>query len=911
MAIGALLAALVLRGYPPILLVAISVTAAAIAVTAMRKRRIGLGLLVMGVATLAARITIAALLAAPVLPLADLAGCTGDWRGEVTDVGAPSGAEQRAFLRLRSDPTCAGDDEAAVLVYARLPRHPPLVPGDRVTVSGRLEARADDGSGFADYLERRGAVGSMRGHTLHLDGRAGGGAAEIERFRWAIDGAISRVLPEPEAGLAAGILIGVRERVSREVADDFTVTGLTHVVAISGWNIALVAGIVTAMLRAWGLRRRLRSFIVLLAIVSYTIVAGAEASVVRAAAMGTVVLLAREGGRPSGAAAALGVACWALLLADPDMIDDIGLQLSLAATAGLLALGGPSTDWVKRRSRGRAPDWFAETLGISLAAQLATLPLILLHFGRLSLISPLANLLVAPVVPFAMLGAVIGLVLAPLLVALPVHLLVLPLTLAAWAPLAMMVRGAEILATVPFANVELVPPLDLALALVALVALVFVLRRRYAAAAGPPTAPPQSPTALARTKPPVRRRPRRSVVALVVVLGVVGSSILLAPPSGLWRVTVLDVGQGDAILLEGPRGTRILVDGGPDPDLLVRRLDERIPIWDRHIDLAILTHPHEDHAGGLAGLAPRYRLDVLAETGLPSESAGIGQLRSSGERLGFQRVRLTQGHRLDFDGARIDVLWPPRHAIGSGSAPTSGRVINDTSVVLYVRIGRQRLLLTGDLEEDKDDELLEVLPVSEARLDLLKVAHHGSATASSAPLLAALRPKAAVVSSGRDNTYGHPAPETLERLRAVDARIHRTDHAGTIEFAFDGQGGSRAPSGGRLSAHERLCRSRPPTATVDPPAGQRCYARLDGGPDAYRGSSTAPVRLALAAAAATRDRRGRSGGFPRTASPKSRPRRRPARCRDRGPPARHRQGPASRTSPSGPWPWTRWRCARE
>ena len=124
------------------------------------------------------------------------------------------------------------------------------------------------------------------------------------------------------------------------MADDFTVTGLTHVVAISGWNIALVAGIATGLLRATGLGRRPRSLIVIVAIVAYTVLAGAEASVIRAAVMGGIVLIAREGGRPSGAAAALGLACWGLLLVEPRMIDDIGLQLSLAATAGLLALGG-------------------------------------------------------------------------------------------------------------------------------------------------------------------------------------------------------------------------------------------------------------------------------------------------------------------------------------------------------------------------------------------------------------------------------------------------------------------------------------------------------------------------------------------------------------------------------------------
>ena len=164
----------------------------------------------------------------------------------------------------------------------------------------------------------------------------------------------------------------------------------------------------TGLLRATGIGRRTRSALVLLAIVAYTLLAGAEASVIRAAAMGAVVLLARESGRPSGAAAALGLACWGLLLADPTMIADIGFQLSVAATAGLLVLGGPAERAVRRAVRGHGPAWLFETLGVSLAAQLATLPLILVHFGRLSLVSPFANLVIAPVVPLAMLGALIA-----------------------------------------------------------------------------------------------------------------------------------------------------------------------------------------------------------------------------------------------------------------------------------------------------------------------------------------------------------------------------------------------------------------------------------------------------------------------------------------------------------------------
>jgi len=833
---------------------------------------------------------------------------SGQWQARVVELSSPSGAEQRGFLRVSAGP----GQEGEWLVYAWLPRHPALVPGDEVSLRGTLQAAPLDAPGFADFLASRGAAGTLKAHSLELSLRGSDISAMVEQLRRGIDAALSRSLPEPEAGLASGILIGLRERVSRAVAEEFTITGLTHVVAISGWNIALVAGIATGLMRATGLPRRPRSCIVIIAIIGYTVLAGAEASVIRAAVMGGVVLVAREGGRPSGATAALGLACWGLLLVDPRMIGDIGFQLSLAATAGLLALGGRAESLVRRLTAGRAPRWFCETLGVSLAAQLSTLPLILLHFGRLSLISPLANLLVAPVVPLAMLGAAIGTLLGPLLVGPPASLLLAPLTVLAWLPLAAMVRGADLLADVPFASLGLPAPLGLAGAGLSLLCLVAALRAARGGTAGRSGASERSPAALvssdqASTVPP-RRAPRvrrGAAVGVVVVFCAVGASVLVARPQHHLQVTVLDIGQGDAILVEAS-GVRMLVDGGPDPDLLVGRLDERIPLWDRRIDLVVLTHPHEDHAGGLAGLAPRYSVGRIAETGMTSEGSGVRGLRAIAANLGIGRLRMVQGHAFMLGSARVEVLWPPLERLPA-SAPSSGRAINDTSIVLAVSVGRQRVLLTGDLEEDRDADLLEVLPRDGRRWDLLKVAHHGSATASSRPLLEALSPRLAAISSGAGNDYGHPAPATLERLTGVGATVWRTDRQGSLSVALDGGSASAATllAGRRMAT---ACPSAAGAAAAKDPLPQAtargaCYARPDGGPHPSRSPVTARVHGTLTTLAAARHGRRRSGRVPgRTGGP-GRPWRGPAPGRDcRGPP-RRRQGFAARPSHPGAGAW--------
>ncbi len=269
-------------------------------------------------------------------------------------------------------------------VAATLPRYPVVTPGDRVVVDGEIRARPD--SPYGAYLERIGAIGTLTARTLEITATPDDPGRRLEDLRRGSAEALASVLPEPEAGLAAGILIGLRDRVDRDLAAAFTTAGVSHVVAISGWNIAIVAAAVAAM--AGRLGRRRRSVVTIVAIVLYVAFAGASPSVVRAALMAGVVLLARESGRAGRATAALGWAATLLLVSDPGLIGDAGFQLSSLATAGLIAWATPLTAWIDGLGRGRLPGWLSESLGVSLAAQAATLPIILVSFGRLAILSP-------------------------------------------------------------------------------------------------------------------------------------------------------------------------------------------------------------------------------------------------------------------------------------------------------------------------------------------------------------------------------------------------------------------------------------------------------------------------------------------------------------------------------------------
>ncbi len=390
--------------------------------------------------------------APPVPPLPD---GSGPWTAVVESVGSPRDGDQVARLALRVEP-------GPVRVAVTLPAFPAVRAGDTVEVRGRLRPPPDD-DGYGEYLRRSGAAGSLHATSVALLAPPAG--LSLQPMRDAAGDALQSALPEPEAGLAAGILIGLRERVDRSLAADFATAGASHVVAISGWNIAIVAGLVGAMLR--GRPRRVVAIVVGGTILAYVLAAGASPSVVRAAVMAAVVLLARESGRAGRAPAALALAAFAMLVAEPAMIGDAGFRLSVAATAGLLVWGTPLGRWIGGLAGGRVPGWLAEGLGISLAAQAATLPDVLVTFGRLSLVAPAVNLAVVPLVPAAMGAGVLAMTGGALaMLGLPGTVATI-LGLPAWLLLHVIVAVVRIAAGLPFAAVAIPPEAGPAAALVA------------------------------------------------------------------------------------------------------------------------------------------------------------------------------------------------------------------------------------------------------------------------------------------------------------------------------------------------------------------------------------------------------------------------------------------------------------
>lgn len=797
-AIGAITAALLFApAHPPAAalpaLAALLVGAAAGRVSGGRAASWGGLVAAAGLGGLAVAIRLAAGPAPPPLPL--VPDGDGPWQAVVETIGAPRDGQQPATLRF--------DEPAGLRVAATLPRFPAVQPGDGVTVSGPLREPTDDP--YGSYLRRIGVAATLRSRTVEPQPRTAG-AWDLEPVRRGAADALSRALPEPEAGLAAGILIGLRDRVDRDLAAAFTVAGASHVVAISGWNIAIVAASVAAL--GGRFARRRRSVLTVMAIVVYVAFVGPTPSVLRAGAMAAVVLLARESGRAGRAAAGLAWAAVAILLVDPSLVRDAGFQLSSLATAGLLAWATPLSARIDALGRGRLPGWFVENLGVSLAAQAATLPIVLGSFGRLSIVSPAVNLLVVPLVAPAMAAGALALVAGAAVVFGAPAVVATLAGLPAWVCLGWIVGVVRAAAALPFASVALEPPTNLLVAAVAtgviLVAAVpgaragvrRAVRRGLGHAARPRSA--AAPATSPRRPGPQRTRSRIERAAILALgASLMGTAIVLVHrPDGTTHITVLDVGQGDGILVEGGRGGRLLVDGGPDPDRLLVALDERLPPWDRRIDAVVLTHPHEDHVAGLALLLQRYRVGRVFEPGMrgpgPGYHAWSTRLAADGTASGI----LATGDRFALDEIGFRVLWPDPGTVPR-EPPDTGTAINNVSIVLLGEIGGRRFLLAGDIEEEIDPLLLRRgLP----SIDVLKVAHHGSRTSSSGAFLDAVRPAVAVVSAGAKNTYGHPAPATIERLTDHGARVLRTDRDGTVEISLDSDRIAVRASGPRRSA---------------------------------------------------------------------------------------------------------------
>jgi len=596
----------------------------------------------------------------------------------------------------------------------------------------------------ARRTHRLGEVGSVTARRVRDLGWSRGLRGTVGPLRlWAVQ----RVAEVPGTGgdLLAGVVLGDRRRLEGTPAEtDFRTTGLTHLVAVSGSHLVVVAAVAGWLLTMMGTGRCVRSGAIGGIVGAYVVLSGVQASAVRAWFMAIAASTAWLSGRRADGGASLAVAIVCVLVGSPANAFDLGFQLSVAAVAGLVFFARLMSAWLSA-AMPRPLEWLADPMALTLAATAVTMPLTVSTFGMFSLVAPLANLLVGPLVDVTLLVGLFGL--GASAVARPIGMVLLRLG-GALGALATSIAGW--LAGLPYAAV----PLGFSAGVAALLCVCGLA------------------TVWAMWPQPTRSRARMLVGALLVSWLLMG---LGPPPTGGPSLTVLDVGQGDAVLVrDGSRA--VLVDTGPSPGLLRAALG-RAGV--RRLDSVVITHLHADHSGGLSALEGLVQVDAVyfAAGALksPSEAASVARAIVGDGVVG----ELKAGERLAVGATTLDVLWP-REPVEDASENASSVVLRLASSAGFSAV------LTGDAEGDVLDQLAKGGGLAD--VDAIKVGHHGSAGAVSESSMALLRPEWALISVGTGNRFRHPTASTLRELGQRGARIVRTDQRGDITLSR-GRGG--------------------------------------------------------------------------------------------------------------------------
>lgn len=642
-------------------------------------------------------------------------------------------------------------------------REPPYQYGDILRVQGVL-ARPRPAGNFGEldyksYLEQRGIAYTLPVYEPGALERLGGGAGNrLAAALYAWRGKfikVAKLLPREEEALLLGIVFGERLSLPGEVVDLFTASGTVHLLAVSGSNVGLVAALALGGTRLLHFPLLLQALAAAAAVGLYVFWTGAAPSAVRAGLMFLLGLLGLMTGRPRNGLVALAAAALLILIFNPLLLFDVGFQLSFAATLGILWLTPPFLALVPRR-------WIflAGPLVVSLAAQLMVWPLTAYYFSGVSPLGFLASLAALPVAGLALALGALGLLAGVLY--LPLGKAVLG---AAGLALVLLKAIARLFASLPFAYLYLKQP-----PLVFLAAYYFLLLGL--------------PWALGRWPYWSGRRRSAVLCAVTLLLVVAWRGTAFGPPP--LSVDFLSVGQGDAILIRAPSGQAALIDAGPR-----QVLDGRV--WDagesivlpylrsqgiHRLEVLFLTHGDGDHAGGapavLAGLPVGA---VIAPPGF--DRAGPSPVLDKVREKGIPLYTASRGFKVNLgQGVELTVYGPPARLLASDNPE------NDNSLIIYLRYGASGFLFMGDAGETAEKALLAAgVPQP---VQVLKVAHHGSAGATGEELLEKTQPKIAVISVGKNN-FGHPSPTTIGRLVAGGATVLRTDQVGQVRVLTDGK----------------------------------------------------------------------------------------------------------------------------
>ena len=647
-------------------------------------------------------------------------------------------------LRVPAQMRHFGDAAIREPVLLRLPagRSPPQ--GAILDLVGEIRRPRGPKDGFDErtWLRRHGVHVVVRADRWRIVGHRGGLSGFADRLRARLSRGMAPGLHGERRAVIAGIVLGEDEGLSQELRDRFRSSGLYHLLAVSGQNVALIAGGAIMLVYLIGISRVVGEIVALAAIGGYVLAVGWQPSVVRAGVAGALASLAWLASRPSDRWYFLLLGAALLLAWSPYSLLDAGFQLSFAAVAAIFVV-------VPRLQHTLAgypvPHSLAEVVAVSGACGVATAPILLTQFGVIPLYSIPANGLAAPVVAPLLGVALVTALVAPVAPPLAAAMAWFNGWLAAY-----LAACARLMGGLPYAAVSARTALLVA---GVLLGLAYVITRA--------------------------RGPRRiQLVALAVGAALVAGGWRLysgpsvpPPPSGL-RITYLDVGQGDGALIQVPGGSVLVDEGPPEADVAgqLRRLGVK------SVSMIVLTHPQRDHVGGAKAVLSKLSVGLVLDPAIPSDSederGALAEARKRGVRI--EVARAGEGFRLG--ALRLRLLWP------DGPGPP-GDDPNNHAVVLVASYGKTDAIFTADAESDVTGHL-HLPPV-----EILKVAHHGSEDSGLPDELKELQPRVAVISVGAHNDYGHPSPATVAALHAVPGlAVYRTDRDGPVVVESDGRG---------------------------------------------------------------------------------------------------------------------------
>ncbi|HYZ16822.1 MAG TPA: DNA internalization-related competence protein ComEC/Rec2 [Candidatus Acidoferrum sp.] len=637
-------------------------------------------------------------------------------------------------------------------------------PGERIVVRGRLVPFDQVRNPGEPSPRAIGIAAGLAGEFAdgRVVARAGIDARDARawpaRLRAVLSARLRTALREPEATVVAGALWGERGTLPADLHDAFQATGTVHVLVTAGLHLGVVAACVLALLRLCRVPRVAASLAAIVAVVAYAWLSGAHLPSQRAAVMVSVALLARACGMRIVSWNALALAALVVAAIWPASVSSVSFALSFSCVASIVLFARPLEHAFERFP---FPARVREALALTVATQIGVWPLSAATFGLLAPYAIFANAIVVPATALAMLAGLATLVFAtiPVLGAIAASLTALDVD--------------AILHVV--GNVSALPGARIAIAPPPLIAIIGYDTATLVAAAI------------------LTRFPRRAIALLVVAsLGVLLTTLRL--PDGHLTITMLDVGQGDGIVLRTPRGHVILIDSGGrlehGPDVGGRSpaeaIGERIVLGYlrrqgvRHVDLLVNTHPHGDHLGGCLSIVEELRVDAIADSGQAYGGRAFRDCIAAAHarHLPVSLVRRGMRYATD-DGIVLDALAPSEPLLADG--PND---VNENSVVLRLTYDCPgcarpfRMLFTGDAGAQSEARML--ASGADLSADVLKVGHHGSAYSSTPAFLAAVHAHDALISVGRHNLFGHPAPGTLRALRDAGARVYRTDECGAI-----------------------------------------------------------------------------------------------------------------------------------